>query len=238
MPARDACLSHDEPHVHPAQVVPGHVAEELVASGREAQTQVPEAASLAVLERPDRGALQRVLIHGRAVRAQRQPWIACANHQELVCLRAPVVDHEVEAAGGQSLRGIYREIVLRYAHAPPGHAGRRAATGRERQNRDEQTGQRNLRRNKSHRYESVSESWSLSRGLVLAFAQALACAPAGPHVEPTPPGWESGSWKGRGPTRRTPKLAIAGPTPRTAAASRGLSCLCVSGFPAWASRSI
>ena len=84
-------------------------------------------------------------------------------------------------------------------------------------------------RSRAPRRRSTSAScasWacaSIAPLTLLAFAAALACAPAGLYVEPTPPGWEFGSREGRGPPRRTPTLANAGPTPGPAAASRGRS---------------
>src|SRR5438034_9460295 len=97
MPDGGASLPHHQLSVHTAQVVAGHVAEELVVPRREMQPQLPRAARVAGLERTDDDRLELLLADRGAVTAKRQPG-ALADDDQLVSVGATIVDGEEQIA--------------------------------------------------------------------------------------------------------------------------------------------
>src|SRR3954447_19660312 len=90
---------HVHTRSHPAEVVAAHVADEHVVAGLQGHVEVPRPAGLAGLERADRDLLERVLVGGHAVGAHRER-PGGADEDQLVLVRALVVDDEVDVAGG------------------------------------------------------------------------------------------------------------------------------------------
>src|SRR5438034_10931992 len=96
----------------------GHVAEELVAPRREVQSQLPRAARVTGLERTGDHRLELLLADRRTVAAKRQTR-ALADDDQLVGVRAAIVDGEEQVARVDVSRGGDPEVAL--GNAKLGH---------------------------------------------------------------------------------------------------------------------
>src|SRR5438105_4585238 len=111
MPDGGAALTDHQLGVHAAQVVAGHVAEELVAPRREVQPQRPDAVRLPGLERTGDDGLELLLADRGAVPAKREPR-AVADDDQLVGVGAAVVNGEEQIARADMSRRGDPEIAV------------------------------------------------------------------------------------------------------------------------------
>src|SRR5947209_9091715 len=114
--------------MHAAQVVAGHVAEELVVPGGEVQPQLPAAARLAGLERTDDDRLEPLLADRRAVSAKRQPR-ALADDDQLMSVGAAVANGKEQIARADMSRGRDPEVALGDANDCAGFVPAASAAG-------------------------------------------------------------------------------------------------------------
>src|ERR1700726_3837074 len=98
--------------MHAAEVVPGHVAEQHVAAGLQVYPQIPRAAWLARYERARLRMLDSFLVDGKSVGPERQTRVPHSNDDQLMLLRAVVVDAQKDVAGLQLRGGRDREVPL------------------------------------------------------------------------------------------------------------------------------
>src|SRR5439155_98861 len=83
-PRTVGALAHHQLGVHAAQVVPRHVADQLIATRTQAHRQLAHLAPFGRLEDAGRRAVEGFLVDRQAVSPEGQPPAACSNDDELV----------------------------------------------------------------------------------------------------------------------------------------------------------
>jgi hypothetical protein len=114
-------LCHQQRRAHAAQVVAGHVAEELVAAGLQVDEELLDGAGPFPFDDADGGAVECGLVDGQAVGAQREVGARRPYDQQLVRVRPAVVEEQANGPRMDARRGNFDVKVAL------GHANGRAA---------------------------------------------------------------------------------------------------------------